>query len=97
MSIFVYLPPSANFTAVDADGNTSNIEVISGADVTLSWIVFGDVTTLRITPGVLNVTPSFNDFVDSAVINPMSETTTYTLIAELVQLEKLKDKLVFLY
>jgi hypothetical protein len=71
----VYLPPSANFTAVDADGNTSNIEVISGSSVTLSWIVFGDVNTLSITPGVLNITPSFNDFVDSAVVNPTSDTT----------------------
>ena len=76
-----YLPPSANFTAVDGNGNTSNIEVISGASVTLSWIVFGDVSTLRIIPGVLNVTPSFSNFVDSAVINP-TEDTTYQLIAE---------------
>jgi hypothetical protein len=76
----VYLPPSANFTAVDADGNTSNIEVISGAPVTLSWIVFGDVTTLAVTPGVLNMTPSFSNFVDSVVVNP-TEDTTYTLSA----------------
>ena len=71
----VYLPPSANFTAEDANGNTSNIEVIAGSPVTLSWIVFGDVNTLSISPGVLNITPSFNNFVDSAVVNPTSDTT----------------------
>ena len=41
----------------------------------MSWIVFGDVNTLSISPGVLNITPSFNNFVDSAVVNPTSDTT----------------------
>ena len=76
----VYLPPSANFTATDALGNTTNIKIISGDSVTLSWIVFGDVSTLSITPGVLNITPSFSDFVDTKVVSPTT-TTDYLLTA----------------
>ena len=77
----VYLPPSANFTAVDSDGNTNNIVIKQGESVTLSWIVFGDVTQMTLTPGV--VTPassSFTDYVSTAVVSP-TVTTTYNLAA----------------
>lgn len=76
-----YLPPSANFTASDAAGNTTNIQVIAGDPVTLNWVVFGDVTNLEVTPGVLSPTSDVNQFVKTITVNPTSD-TTYTLSAQ---------------
>jgi len=79
-----YLPPSANFTATDEDGNTSNIQVIAGAPITLSWVVFGDVNTLVVDyPGntVQASTSNFQNFVKTVTVNP-TVPTTYTLSAD---------------
>ena len=76
-----YLPPSANFTAEDSDGNTTNIQVIAGEDVYLSWVVFGDATNLEVTPGVLSPTSDVNQFVKTVTVNPEDD-TTYTLSAQ---------------
>ena len=76
-----YLPPSANFTAVDSDGNTNNIVIKQGESVTLSWIVFGDVTQMTLSPGVVEpASNSFTDYVSTAVVSP-TVTTTYNLAA----------------
>ena len=76
-----YLPPSANFTAVDSDGNTENIVIARGESVTLSWIVFGDLNQMAINPGVVEPASSnFSDYVSSAVVSPTT-TTTYSLAA----------------
>lgn len=79
-----YLPPSANFTATDADGNTSNIQIIAGAPITLSWVVFGDVNNLVVDyPGgtVQSLTSNFQNFVKTVTVNP-TVPTTYTLSAD---------------
>ena len=76
-----YLPPSANFTASDANGVTENIQIIAGDPVTLSWVVFGDVNNLTVTPGVLSPTSNVNEFVKSVTVNPTDD-TTYTLSAQ---------------
>ena len=74
-----YLPPSANFTAVDQNGNTSNIQVIAGDPVTLSWTVFGDVNNMRVTPNVQNTTSNFANYVKSITVYPASD-TEYQLV-----------------
>lgn len=76
-----YLPPSANFTATDSDGNTTNIQIVAGEPVTLSWVVFGDATNLEVTPGVLSPTNDINEFVKTVIVNP-TQNTTYTLTAQ---------------
>ena len=76
-----YLPPSANFTATDSDGNTSNIQIVAGDPVTLSWVVFGDATNVEVTPDVLSPTSDINQFVKTVTVNPEDD-TTYTLSAQ---------------
>ena len=73
----VYLPPSANFTV---DNTTNVVTIIQGESVTLDWVVFGDLNTLNITPGVLSNATTFSNFVSDKVVFPQSN-TTYTLTA----------------
>ena len=80
-----YLPPSANFTATDADGEQTNIKILAGDPITLDWVVFGDVTSLEITGSdgttVQSTTGSFTNFVKSTTVNP-TQPVTYTLTAQ---------------
>lgn len=64
------IPPSANFTA-------DPLEIIQGESATLSWIVFGDVTSVTITD--LGTIQQAN-YIGSAQVSP-SETRTYFLEA----------------
>lgn len=65
------IPPSANLTV---DPQFYQIGVFPNQS-TLSWIVFGDVTSTTITPGIGNVASS-----GSVTVSPL-QSTTYTLTA----------------
>jgi hypothetical protein len=66
------IPPSANFEVED-----SPISLGSGEEATISWLVFGDVTSASINQGIGSVTAEPSG---SIKVQPLV-TTTYTLTA----------------
>ena len=77
------LPPSANFRIIDRNGNeVTTTRIAAGECVTLSWIIFGEVTSVSINPGIGNITnqPGGYQYVDTEIVCPTSD-TMYQLTA----------------
>lgn len=77
------LPPSANFKIIDRNGNeVTTVRIASGECVTLSWIIFGEVTSANINPviGDISNQPGGYQYVDTQVVCPTSD-TMYQLTA----------------
>lgn len=77
------LPPSANFRIIDTNGNeVTTARIGAGQCVTLSWIIFGEVTSANINPGIGDISnaPGGYQYVDTAVVCPTQD-TMYQLTA----------------